>query len=418
MKSHLLLFTICLLWAGKMAAQQSHHYTGTVIDATTQAPIPFASISLKQQLIGIVSNESGVFDLQEPASSSADTVIINAMGYKTRFIATADYTSTQTITLEPNQIELNEVVIRAQPPTYYIKLAMSLKKENTSSKPFMTEGYYREVMKENKHFLRCNEGIFRSYYPNYQDTIGNQHQLMLFRQAETPQEMEFMSKENQKAKEKAIKKGKDPEKASKATIDVQGMFGGPETILKAADIYRDPDAYLDSSRFRDYNYSFAKSSSYNNKELLVIRFDSKGKVDHARSEGTIYIDLATNAIVKVDISGELVIPTLLRPLLFMYGIGVENPTFSATKEYTFVRGKWYPKNFQFTVDLNITRKHWFDPNEHSHFDIESIFTVNKTMLDNAVQIPVDKRFDPKKDMAKQEHQEPGITWDGSNIISK
>jgi hypothetical protein len=199
-------------------------------------------------------------------------------------------------------------------------------------------------------------------------------------------------------------------------MDIQKMFGGPESILKSADLIHSPSPFLDSVNFHNYNYTFAKSSTYNNHELMAIRFDSRGKVDHVREEGIIYIDMRTNAIVKIESSGDLIIPILIRPVIFMMGFGIENPTFSATQEYTQVNGSWYPKNFQVNLDLNVTRKHWFDANEHSDFQIEAIFTVNKIKPDVHDQIPVANRFDSKKEMSTQVHSEPGINWDGVNII--
>ncbi len=45
-------------------------------------------------------------------------------------------------------------------------------------------------------------------------------------------------------------------------------FGGPETILKV-DFIKNNMAYLDSTKFKKYNYSFGGVSAYQEKELLI-----------------------------------------------------------------------------------------------------------------------------------------------------
>jgi len=70
---------------------------------------------------------------------------------------------------------------------------------------------------------------------------------------------------------------------------------------------------LDSLQFKDYKYSFAKSSSYNSNELMVIDFETRGKVNHVRESGKIYIDLNSQAIVKIECKGDFIIPGIINP---------------------------------------------------------------------------------------------------------
>ncbi|WP_317898056.1 carboxypeptidase-like regulatory domain-containing protein [Aurantibacillus circumpalustris] len=429
--SLLLLLVVAVQFS--VEAQNKILVSGSVVDATTNDPLSFATVSLKKQLIGIVTNEVGRFDLYVSEEMMNDSLMFSNFGYKPQAVALKNVHATLNIRLQQSSVDLKEVVIKPQPPEFYLKLAILRIKNNYANMPFQSEAYYREKVLENKNFIKCNEGVFKTYYPNYLDTVKNQNQLLLFREEKDIHELAFMKKEREEAEAKEKKrvakqeaknkkKGKtEPVKAQEpngVAIDLASSFGGPNEILRQGDITKHPDGFLDTNEFKEYKYTFAKSSTYNNSELMVIDFKSKGKVDHMRQEGSIYIDVASYAIVKVVRSGSIVIPVIIRPVLFLYGIGIENPIFTSVVEFQQVKSKWFPKNLQYNVNLNMTNKHWFSPNEHSDFVIEAVYTVNKMKIENSAPIPLAKRYDPNKDMKTQVHNDDGITWDGINIIKK
>lgn len=428
---------ICLLLLvllSNLTAQNKVLISGSVVDASNNDPLSFATVSLKRQLIGIVTNESGRFDLYIPEDKMDDTLLVSYFGYKPQAFLLKKVQSPLNIRLQQATVDLKEIVIKPQPPEFYIKLAILRAKYNYPNEPFQTEAYYREKVLENKNFLKCDEGIFKTYCPNYMDTVKNQDQLLLFRRETDLHEVEFMKKEREEAaakerrkeekqRQKDIKKGKTPKEPSKKNndntgFDVASSFGGPQSIIKQGDITKHPDGFLDTNKFDDFRYSFAKSSSYNSKELMVIDFKSKGKVEHMRSSGRIYLDAASYAFVKVEWSGDLIIPIILRPILFFYGIGIENPNFSSVVEFQQVNARWYPKHIQYNVGINLSNKHWFKPDEHSNFAIEGVFTVNKLKIEDSTPVPAAKRFNPNKDMKTQVFNDENISWSDINIIKK
>jgi hypothetical protein len=424
--SGLLLLAIFLLNT-TLYAQEQRLITGTIEDAVTKLPIPFATITLKNALIGTVSNENGKFDLYIPKDITDDRILAICLGYQYQDFDLTTIQSPLFINLIPSTVELKEVAVSPLPPTYYIKLAMSQIKENYPQDPFLSTAYYREKVMENENFIRCNEGVFKSYYPNFQDTVKNQHQLLLYRKVDDLKQISFMQKERDKdaAKEKkkeakAIKKGKTvkTKEEKDEQLKIAEMFGGPERILALANLSKNASNYLDSTEFKNYNYSFAKTSSYKDVSIMVINFKSKGKNDHVRESGKIYLDISTNAIVKTESKGEFSIPTLVRPVLFVMGLGIENPTWEGSREFQQVNNRWYPKNVEYTINLNVEKKRMFSANDNSNFIIEGIFTVNKLQLTGAKQIEVPKRYIASKNMEEQVHNEDGITWSGINIIKK
>lgn len=412
-----LLTTICFL---NSYSQSTKTISGTIQDAKTKEPIPFANISLKKTLIGAATNENGNFDLVYNSDITSDVLVFSCLGYTSKELNLSEANSTLNIVLEPGVFELKEVNVQPMPPTYYIKLATKNLVNTSPKEPFLTEAYYREKLKENGSFLKGDEAIIRTYYPNFQDTIKNQHQVLLHRKVDTIKEMAFMKsqrdKKDAKRKAKAEKKGKPiPEKEKEGLV---ANFGGPESILSQANLSNIKGSILDSLEFKNYNYTFGPSAKYDNYQLMVINFKSKGKVDHARSNGKIFIDLNSNAIVKIEETGEFIIPLLIRPILFAKGLSIDNPVYETSKEYQEQEGRWYPKNIQFNLTASLIKKHWFEPNEQSDFEIESIFTVNKLKLKSNSTIPLAKRFDSSKKMETQIFNDDNLKWSEVNIIKR
>ena len=55
--------------------------SGKVIDKTTKEPLPFTSISLREEQTGALSNEFGVFQLPAPVKNETDSLVVMALGY-------------------------------------------------------------------------------------------------------------------------------------------------------------------------------------------------------------------------------------------------------------------------------------------------------------------------------------------------
>lgn len=421
-------FLLLTVLSFRVQAQKEFIISGKVTDATNGQPIPFVTVTTRESLIGTVTNDEGGFDLHLPDSVRNDKLIVTLIGYKLQEFPISVIVSPMAVSMQPDFVEMKEVQIKPQPPTYYLLLAARSLKSNYPENPFETQAYYRENITENNGFLRSAEGVFRTYYPAFQDTIKNQHQLLLFHKAETLAELAFMKKEREKSdakekkrEEKAIRKGKTVEKKKSDNNDslkIGEMFGGPENLLKMADLFKNAESCIDTNMFNEYTYSFAKSSSYNSAELMVINFKSRGKVDGNREEGKIYLDIASNAIVKIETKGTVVIPALIRPVLFVMGIGAENPKYTSNIEFQQVKDRWYPKNMQFNMDINVEKKRMFTANDNSNFKIFGVLIVNKIDIGSPTPVQKEKRYTAKKKPEEQVFNDPGLTWDQINVIKR
>lgn len=402
------VFNFCLY------AQETRQITGKIIDATNNDPLPFVSIGLKKQLIGNVSNEVGNFDLIIPNTTNEDTLVVIGFGYHRLQLPVKNIHESLTIRLQPSPVLLQEVEVIPLSPELYIRMAMRKIAKNYPSQAFESIAYYREKMLENKEFIQMDEGVFKIYCPNYSDTAKNQNQLLLYRKAENTKSIAFMSKERAKEEEKK-KKGEKP-KENNVDIDMASSFSGPESILSSAKISAENSAFLDTTKLKEFKYNFAKSGTG---EFLVIEFKSRGKVDHLKESGKIYIETGSFAIAKIESTGDFIIPAIVKPILFFYRLGIDNPTFKKNIEFQQIEGKWYPRYIHSTVDLKLIRRHWFSRNERSAFEVEQNYVVNRFNVKNPSAIPREKQFDSSKKMEEQTlFNDEQLKWEHINIIKQ
>ena len=392
------LFIISLLCFVTLStiAQNQKVISGNVTNNKTGERIPFATISLKQKLVGTNSNENGVFEFHFPQEAANDSIVISCLGFATRTFFIENIQSPLEVKLEPFSFQLAEVVVRPLLPTDYLRMALRKVKENYPSKPFQSQAYYREQEFENNKIILQNEGIFQTYYPSYLDTVRNQHQLFLFRKADK-QQLAFMhdkaERKHQKKINKAVKEGKDTSAIGSDFLNIG--YGGPEAILHL-DFIKDKKSFLDSMMFKKYNYSFGGSSTYEGKELMIITFEALTKIDDLKPKGKIYLDVESWAITNIEFNSEIEIPLLIRPIIFTMGYGADNLKVEGKIQYHEVDNKWYPKDFHWTFTGSLTKRHWFSANEHADLNISQLLFINKIETKNVTAIAVNKRFDSKK----------------------
>ena len=103
-------FAALALFVTSLAAAQDFTVTGTVLDASTGEPVPFAALMVKGTNSGTSTDADGRFSISAPRNA---TVVVSSIGYKTMELAVDGHASL-TISLVPDQEFLEEVVVTAQ----------------------------------------------------------------------------------------------------------------------------------------------------------------------------------------------------------------------------------------------------------------------------------------------------------------
>ncbi len=408
------------LWTVMMfSISEAHAQTikGYISDESTKESLPFATINFEGTSVGTISNQNGRFEMQVPAGFEDKQIQVSYMGYYSKSVSVVQAGGDVNIELTPSTLTLAELVIRPLSPEDYIRRVLRNMDKVLSQKPVQSKSYYREKLQENGEYLAFTEGIWKAYHKSYSDTTKNQYQLMLYATAENPVEMQFMKtsrdKKNDKKSRKAEKKGEEFEES---TGIVNATFGGPDEILEM-DMTNDLDEFLDSAYFKKFRYEFGTPVAFKDRELLVINFESKGKVDHIRSKGKIYIDTKTDAFASIDFDAEAVVPILIEPILFALGISIENPIVKKQIRYQLIDDSWYPEYFYINVNLNIKKRHLFSANEKSNFMIEQLLNLNSLDTSDPQQIQEEYRYTQDKEPAEQVFNTENLEWEDFNRLT-
>ena len=396
-----------------IAGQTCKAVTGTIIDKKTKEPLAYASVSLKNNSNGTISNQNGEFRFLYPAIITNDTLLINYIGYKQYCVPVSSTKQHLKVKLLPKTVEIDEVIVNPLLPEDYIKRAVRKIRENYELSAYQTSSYYKTFLTQNDSVIFGEEAVFKTYHPDFSESKQNQHQLMLYRK---PEEVNAF-KWNEKRK-----------KDSDSTIVLGGngmISGGPEDVL-SFDLSKQLPAFLDTNLFRDYNYTFGSNTYYCEKEIVCIEFFTINRVDSQieddvdiikeKQSGKILIDKASLAIVGIELDANYIIPLYTKPLLSIIRLNIKQPSFRQQINYIQNAGKWYLKSIRNEYQAELVRQYMFGKNEHWLVKGEQVFCVNNFNFNAPKEIPGAKRFNASTSIEKQLFNDDELTWDNMNVI--
>lgn len=122
--------------------------TGKITDAADGEPLPYASIGIKGKTISTISNLNGEFDFHVPPEYRNDILVISMMGYENYEAPIWAIESPLTVRLHQHTTVLQEVVVKdSLTGGDILRIALSRIEQNFPMKPFLLEGFYRDVKK-------------------------------------------------------------------------------------------------------------------------------------------------------------------------------------------------------------------------------------------------------------------------------
>ncbi len=418
----ILLLSIILSCFVLSGVAQTLLISGKVLNADTEETLPFANVSTLKSKLGTATNGEGEFRFKIRKSDiSSDSLLISFIGFESYKVALKSLqTEDNIIKLIPSSETLDEFVLSPLTAHEFMWKVVQEIPENMTSKPFSALGYYSDKAKENEGYLGQNEAVIKSYFPNFSDTSSsNQHQVALYSERKDLARLKFMAKkmkkEEKKYKEELEEKGDDSTEVN--FMDPRSMFGGLESVMEA--MYIDgTNTFLDTTEFKKYEFKFHDKPIYseNGDEITLIHAKTKRRIDGFKASGKIYIDRKSLAVIKMEFKGDLRIPVLLRPILFVIGIGIKKPELHYARSYQNIDGTWYPKDIYYTVNLNLIEKKIFKKNIDSKFKLQQVYSVQHINIDTPEQIEKDKRYTDKKTLAEQVFPEANIDWSGINKV--
>ncbi len=168
------IYTFILLFFSLAITAQNNNkrISGQLLDKETKAPIVFASIYLKGQTIGTTSNEEGNFTFHFTSTEGTNTLVISSIGYESVQIDIDNFAPNQKIFLSSKIDELSEVTIIATKKKKLtakeiVKKAYLEIENNYPTKPYISEGFIRDVQNEDDKYVEYLECAARFYNEAY-----------------------------------------------------------------------------------------------------------------------------------------------------------------------------------------------------------------------------------------------------------
>jgi hypothetical protein len=162
-----------LLFAINSYAQETFiSIRGKLIDGKSKEAIPYASIYIKDKSIGTTTNDEGRFLFHVPSKFDKDTLIISAIGYNQFKSAISIMLEAESIVeLKQSLTLLSEVTVHASKKELtgkdVVKKAVANIPKNYPMKPFIIEGFFRDLQRENDKPVELLEAALRFRYKDY-----------------------------------------------------------------------------------------------------------------------------------------------------------------------------------------------------------------------------------------------------------
>jgi hypothetical protein len=158
------------LFIGTTSSAQNLTLSGKVVDKETNEPLIFASVGIKDKPIGTVTNLQGEFDFHVPAAYRNETLAISILGYVS-FEAplwTLLEDKNLVLALEKKTYLLHEVVVSdTLRGGEILRLALARIETNYPMKPFLLDGFYRDLKKVGGTYISLLEAATKIYDEDY-----------------------------------------------------------------------------------------------------------------------------------------------------------------------------------------------------------------------------------------------------------
>ncbi len=259
-------------------AQESITISGRITDKLTAEGLAYVHIYLAGTGSGTSTNRMGEFTFKAPANTIDKILIISHLGYKTEKIkleaTTGDYLNIQ---LVPQVFELQEIVVEPINPLQIIYAAIDKIPKNYYTSPYTVQGFQREYVTSDKHFIQLMEVAFET-----QGTPSQQSSRVL--------DARYMEDKKEKAPLW------DPSRGGFYTLGwtkVSGIKAPSKDNFLGIKLKNKEDLA------RYYEFEMKESISLENREVYVIAFDQRKKVKKPLLKGTLYIDGVSGAIIRL-----------------------------------------------------------------------------------------------------------------------
>ncbi len=265
----------------KIFAQEFNTLTGFVVDMDTGDPIPYALVGVPKQQRGISANINGYFQLILPEENKDHHLQISSIGYERLSLplSAIDWDQEQRFELKPKPTVLDEVVVIGKSYTVeeLVKHASKNRKVYLRSKPYLMNGFYREVLKIRDKYQGLTEAQGIIYMNGYNPGYKNNRDHLTYDLAQW----------------KHIRRSNYPDQ-EKGYLEIGAL-------LKAKDYYLH-DGPLHRKNLDKFHYTVSDTSLYQDRLVLVIDFSPKEAFSKSITyHGRLYIKEDDQALLNLEV---------------------------------------------------------------------------------------------------------------------
>ena len=171
---------VILLWAIPfLVSAQKATISARVIDKESKEALAFATVGIKGKPIGTITNLQGEFDFHFPSEYSNETLAISILGYVSFESLVSELINRENlvIELERTTFMLKEVVvIDSLNGGEILHVALTRMEQNYPDKPFLLDGFYRDIKKVEGAYISLLEAATKIYDEDY-SLLRNKNKL-------------------------------------------------------------------------------------------------------------------------------------------------------------------------------------------------------------------------------------------------
>jgi hypothetical protein len=276
------------------AVPQLKDISGVILDGESSEPLPYATIGLKHEGKGTVSNSNGEFGLRIRPENYDDTIVVSYLGYYSREIpARQSLGNNFKIEMRREFISIPEIIIRNQIPWEIISKTRFRIPQNYGNTPARMAAFYREGVLRKNELQTYSEAILQIYKSAYAVTLLNdQIKVMKSRKIE------------------------NVDVSDSITIRLKA---GLSTCLQLDGIKNIFD-FISAENIEEYSYRLTDIISFDEESAFEIEFGRKEGVEMPMFRGSLFINTTDYALLKADFE---INPDYLKK---MKGTFISNPS--------------------------------------------------------------------------------------------
>jgi hypothetical protein len=279
-KGKLLIVSALALFAAvfSLQAQESTiSISGTVVDSETRRPMVFASVSIQDIGISIVTNGEGYFTLKFPKEYVSKSVSISYLGYHTGIMPISQFIASSrplTIGLIQAALPIPMATVKPIDPLELVKEAFKKIRHNFPQEKMQMTGFYREMIRKGNTYVALSEAVVDVHKPPYAPSFT--------------------------VDQVGIYKGRGSIDWARIDTVFVKFQGGIRSALDIDVVNHLFLGVLEHEVDKYYDFTLEHPVQMNDRIQYVVSFQQKPQVEDLLFRGKVYIDYETKAISRVE----------------------------------------------------------------------------------------------------------------------